>query len=87
MNISSKKHSGILNKIKEDNMRFQRNKLYTISQVAKALGIHVRTVHHHVSKMKLGQRVGMQILLTADDVKALRSRRTKVGRPPKESVA
>lgn len=54
--------------------------LITMTEAGKELGITMRTVHHHVAKLKLGQKYGKVLLLDEDDMVALRGRKTTPGR-------
>lgn len=62
----------------------RQQRLYTITEAANGLGVCGRTVHHHVAKMGLGKMYGRVILLTTEDIKALRNRNKRVGRPPRK---
>lgn len=66
--------------------RLTKGKSYTVPQAAECLGVTARNVRYHVERMRLGQRMGRMIILSADDVRALASRDTTPGPKPKRRI-
>ena len=53
--------------------------VYTITEVAKELGLHAQTIHHHVRELGLKKRGGIY-LLSAADIAYIRERKGQAGK-------
>lgn len=62
-------------------------KIYNTQEAAEQLGRSRRSVQRYCADMSIGQKVGRDVILTAQDIRELRRRLPKMGQPPKSEHA